>query len=139
MVRDIRDTYRLAKEYEQHQELLEKYLELCTNIFNQICMVCTLRTSELKQITNNLTQFYYEEHLSTKMIGHSFRLLDGGLQERTITPHLYFIDNNKNDSVKVLFSNNKWPFSKGMTLFIWLNALKQSNCILLWLKTEDGN
>jgi len=102
-------------------------------------MVCTLKTSELKLITNNLTQFYYEQKLSTQIIGHTFRLLDGGLQERTITPYLYFIDNNRNDSVKVLFSNNRWPFTKGMTLFMWVNALKQRNCQLLWLKTEDGN
>ena len=39
----------------------------------------------------------------------------------------------------MLFSNNKWPFSKGMTLFMTLNALKMTNCKLLWLKTEDGN
>ena len=102
-------------------------------------MVCTLKTSELKLITNNLTEFYYKEKLSTDFIGHSFRMLDGGLQERTITPYLYFIDNHKNDSVKVLYTNNKWPFSKGMTLFMWLNPLKLTNCKLLWLKTEDGN
>lgn len=41
--------------------------------------------------------------------------------------------------MKVLFSNNKWPFSKGMTLFLWLNAFKTTDCIILWLKTEDGN
>ena len=73
------------------------------------------------------------------MVSHCFRLLDAGLQERTITPYLYFIDNHRNDSVRVLFSNNKWPFSKGMTLVLWINALGQSNCRILWLRTEDGN
>ena len=73
------------------------------------------------------------------LIGHCFRLLDAGLQERNITPYLYFIDNNKNDSVKVLFTNNKWPFAKGMTLFMWITALKLVDCRLFWLKTEDNN
>jgi hypothetical protein len=118
---------------------LEEYIEVCTAVFNQLCLVCTLRSSELKLIANNLTQLYYEHKLTTRLIGHYFRLLDAGLQERTITPYLYFIDNNKNDSVKVLFTNNKWPFAKGMTLVLWVNALKKTDCKIFWLKTEDGN
>lgn len=119
--------------------MFEEYVELCTGVFHQICLVCTLKTSELKLITNQLTQLYYEEKVTTRVVGHCFRLLDAGLQERTITPYLYFIDNHKNDSVKVLFSNNKWPFVKGMTLVMWLNALKLTDCKLLWLKTEGNN
>lgn len=65
--------------------------------------------------------------------------MDAALQERNITPYLYFIDNKNSDSVKVLFSNNKWPFGKGMTLFMWIKGLKLSSCTLFWLKTEDGN
>jgi hypothetical protein len=66
-------------------------------------------------------------------------MLDAGLQERNITPYLYFIDNSKNDAIKILFANNKWPFSKGMTLFLWFETLTVTNNKILWLKTEDGH
>jgi hypothetical protein len=77
--------------------------------------------------------------LYTKLVGNCFRILDAGLQERNITPYLYFVGNNKNDSVRVLFSNNKWHFSKGMTVFLWISSLKKTDCRLLWMTTDDGS
>lgn len=41
--------------------------------------------------------------------------------------------------MKVLFSNNKWPFAKGMTLVMWINPLKKTDCTLWWLKTDEEN
>jgi hypothetical protein len=72
-----------------------------SEIFAQFCQVCTINTSELKEITNNLTDLYYEELLNTKMIKYFYTLLDGGLQERDISLRLAFIDNYKNNSMRV--------------------------------------
>ena len=117
--------------------VLEQYQGVCTQVFTQVCANCTLRTSELEQITNHLTDFYYEENLSIQLLGHSFRLLDTGLQERNITPFLYFLDNIRSDSVRVLLSNNRWCFGKGMTLWMWVNVLKATDCWLWRMETEQ--
>ena len=101
--------------------------------------MCTLRTSELKEITNTLTDFYYEERLYAKAVGVCFRLLDAGLQERNITPYLYFMGTHPNDSVRVLYGNNRWHFTKGMTVFLWISTLRKTDCRLFWMKTDDGN
>lgn len=116
-----------------------KFQSVVTDIFYQICSVCTLRTSELKEITNTLTDFYYQERLYSKSVGVCFRLLDAGLQERNITPYLYFMGTHPNDSVRVLYGNNRWHFTKGMTLFLWVSTLRKTDCRLFWMKTDDGN
>ena len=112
-----------------------QHIDACTSVFSLICAVCTLRTSELKLITNSLAACYYEERLSTALLGHSLRLLDTGLQERNLSPHLFFIDNSNNEGLRVLFASNKWPFAKGMTVFLWLHSLHSADCRLLWLRT----
>lgn len=90
-------------------------------------------------MTNCLADFYYEGTLSTRKVGTCFRLLDAGLQERNITPFLYFVGSSRSDSVRVLFSNNRWHFSKGMTLFLWLSLLRRTPTRLFWLTTDDGS
>jgi hypothetical protein len=86
-----------------------------------------------------LADFYYEEQLSTRLIGACFRLLDAGLQERNITPYLYFVGMHPNDSVRVLYGNNRWHFAKGMTLFMWITLLRRTDCRLFWMATDDGS
>lgn len=73
------------------------------------------------------------------MIGYYFRILDAGLQERNIIPFIYFTGNTKSDSIKILFSNNRWNFSKGMTILLWVNQLKSTECTLFYMSTDDKN
>jgi hypothetical protein len=140
LIRDIRDSYCWqAANTPESKAIFKEYNAVSTEIFYQICNICTLRTSELKEITNILTDFYYDHQLTTKLIAHCFRILDAGLQERNITPYLYFVGNHPNDSVRLLFGNNQWHFAKGMTVFLWINTLKKTDCRLLWITTDDGS
>lgn len=139
LIRGARESFQWQLKDPSAKEIATLYHAVSTEVFYQICNICTLRTSELKEITNSLTDFYYEQQLSTKLIGHCFRMLDAGLQERNITPYLYFVGNHKSDSVRILLSNNRWHFGKGMTLILWINTLKKTDCRLFWMTTDDGN
>jgi hypothetical protein len=142
LVREVRNSFvwQLDQNSDTHARgLFQGFQTVVAEIFYQICSVCTLRTSELKEITSTLTDFYYEERLYAKAVGVCFRLLDAGLQERNITPFLYFMGTHPNDSVRVLYGNNRWHFARGMTLLLWISTLRRTDCRLFWMKTDDGS
>jgi hypothetical protein len=61
------------------------------------------------------------------LIGHCFKLLSTALQGKEITPFISFIDKGKDEAVSLQMKYGEWPFSKGLTVFLWINTQKCSD------------
>lgn len=117
-------------------------------IFHNFMQNCCVRTKSLKLITQILSNKFYSGSLSIKMLQTSLNMFSQ-LNDSTVSnidtgnlhPFLYF-----NGSVKIgmrlLITNNKWPFNKGMHLCVWMKSFLEAqspNSYIMHLKVDEKN
>lgn len=89
---------------------------------------CCVQSKTLKLITQLLCTKFYSSTLTVKMLQVSFNMLsqltDPTICEKNtgnIQPFIYF-DGKAKIGLRLLLTNNKWPFNKGMHVCIWMKS-----------------
>lgn len=117
-------------------------------IFHNFMQNCCIRTKSLKLITQILSNKFYSGSLTIKMLQTSLNMLSQ-LNDSTVSntetgnlhPFLYFNGTTK-IGMRLLITNNKWPFNKGMHLCVWMKSfleVQSPNSYIMHLKVDDKN
>lgn len=98
LIKDVREAYEQERKTTDNKlkHICDGFRETATTVFFLLCKQCTMQFSELFGITQTLTDFYYSEQLTTRLLEVGFALVEAGLRQRDIVPYLYFLDFTKN-------------------------------------------
>lgn len=117
-------------------------------IYHHFMKNCCVQTKTLNLITQLLCCKFYNSTLTIKMLSTAFsmfsQLSDSSVCEQetgNLQPFIYF-DGKAKIGLRLLLTNNKWPFYKGMHLCIWMKSFTEyqgPNNYILYLKVDDGN
>lgn len=117
-------------------------------LYHYFMQNCCIQASSLNMITRLLCNKFYSCGLSVKMlqVSHSMfsQLNDSSVSctdTGNLNPFLYF-DGNAKIGLRLLLTNNKWPFNRGMHLCLWMKSfldLQPPSAYIMFLKVDDKN
>ena len=122
--------YSFFEKNKQSKPIIEKL----TTLYEILMLNCFVDSASLKIITQVIHDKFYRGQLTEPMLKTSYDLLGKASCQYRLTskgyngnlqPYLYF-DGSAKVGFKVLLTNNRWPFSKGMHLCVWFKALMGS-------------
>jgi hypothetical protein len=89
---------------------------------------CCVQTKTLNLITQILSNKFYANTLTVRMLEISYSMFSqlndssiSSTETGNIQPFLYFNGTAK-IGLRLLITNNKWPFNKGMHLCLWMKS-----------------